>query len=141
MGSADIPEEDRRVVAERIDLLLSGQQDFISTEMTSSQKHWVDFVYNQIQQKVKATISKDGEPSGEIQSVCIDQIEHTNSNSTGAEMEDESWKEFVLLCKSDQREQKEISILERSAQRLEKDLQKLTKSVSKGLILNFAVER
>ena len=51
LGSANIPEEDRSVVAERVEILLSGQQDIIPVELSLSQKHWVDFVYSQIQLK------------------------------------------------------------------------------------------
>ncbi|MGA1128357.1 MAG: IS1634 family transposase [bacterium] len=100
LGSANIPEEDRSVVAERVEILLSGQQDIIPVELSLSQKHWVDFVYSQIQLKVKATIAKDGEPEGEVQSVCIDQIEHTKSSRAGAEIVAlEAWKQLEMATK------------------------------------------
>ena len=34
LGSANIPEEDRSVVAERVEILLSGQQDIIPVELS-----------------------------------------------------------------------------------------------------------
>jgi hypothetical protein len=48
--------------------------------------------------------------------------------------EKEDWKEFILLCQSNQRKEKESAILERSAKSFEKEIKKLATSVAKGSI-------
>ena len=99
LGNANIPEEDRSIVASRIDMLLMRQEDLFPIDLTPSQTHWVDFVYNQIQVRVKAMIGEEaeGKQDSDLHHIDIDKIEHTNSTTAGPEIVAlEAWNELEM---------------------------------------------
>jgi len=92
LGDACIPEQERTLIAQRIDMELKGQRELIESVLTTGQCQWVDRILRQIREKgVRALAEVSCAPKTESRGaaallVDLDCVEHTQGTPMGTEM-------------------------------------------------------